>query len=240
MTQIGALPLGGAKGVAHGVGSAGHKVTGMFKRDNGKVETLEEVPEFPTGQASQPVESLDAPPTAFPTRIIPSSPNEPVHPEPGTLKVVVISAKDFPGGGDIKPYVVLKLGDKEHKTKHTAKTSNPEWNESFSFPAGPDTTALSVGVYDHKTLGKDKLLADGEVDIWRHVQPGGTTTSDVWAELRNGQGLVRLRLEFDRGNSLGRGGSMASLDRTGTGTPPSPSRFISLRKKSGEEGVYKE
>ncbi|KZT44501.1 tricalbin [Sistotremastrum suecicum HHB10207 ss-3] len=236
MTQLGALPYGGAKGVVTGVGSAGHKVTGLFKRDFAAPEAIDEVQEAPTGQISQAVDSGSAP-TPFPTRNEAMSSSASVQPEPGTLKVTVLGAKDLAGaaGGDVKPYVVLKLGDKEHKTKHTSRTASPEWNESFTFGAGPETTTLSVGVFDHKTLGKDKLLADGDVDIWRHVQPVGTTTSDVWAELRDGQGLIRLRLEFDRGNIMGRGGSMISLDRNGTSNPPSPSRFISLRKRSGEE-----
>jgi hypothetical protein len=36
-----------------------------------------------------------------------------------------LDAKDLPGG-DIKPYVAVKVGDKEFKTKHM-KVANPEW-----------------------------------------------------------------------------------------------------------------
>ena len=45
----------------------------------------------------------------------------------GTLKVTVIEAKDYnPGGDSLKPYVILKLGDKEHKTSHRPKSSSSE------------------------------------------------------------------------------------------------------------------
>jgi hypothetical protein len=28
---------------------------------------------------------------------------------------------------DYKPYVILRVGDKEFKTKHVGKTASPEW-----------------------------------------------------------------------------------------------------------------
>lgn len=36
-------------------------------------------------------------------------------------------------------------------------------DESFTFQAGPEVNTLHLGVFDYKTLGKDKLV--GEVDI---------------------------------------------------------------------------
>jgi hypothetical protein len=47
--------------------------------------------------------------------------------EHGTLKVLVSDAKDLIGGSDVKPYAVVRIGDKEHKTKHAGKTVAPEW-----------------------------------------------------------------------------------------------------------------
>ena len=38
-------------------------------------------------------------------------------------------------------------------------------NESFTFPAGAETGNLTIEVLDHKTFGKDKLLADGVIDV---------------------------------------------------------------------------
>lgn len=104
---------------------------------------------------------------------------------------------------------------------------------------------------DHKTLGKDKTLGEADVDvssilcivfyrvpnpiilqIWKHVQSRGDVSSaDVLIELREGQGLLNLRLEFDA-NGLNRAGSMASLNRNPFG---SPSRFSLSRRNNSDE-----
>lgn len=42
-------------------------------------------------------------------------------------------------------------------------------NESFTFHAAPATQPkMHAWIYDHKTLGKDKLLGSAEIDV-RHV-----------------------------------------------------------------------
>ena len=38
-------------------------------------------------------------------------------------------------------------------------------NETFTFTAGPSQPKIFVWVHDYKTLGKDKLLATGEVEV---------------------------------------------------------------------------
>jgi hypothetical protein len=38
-------------------------------------------------------------------------------------------------------------------------------NESFNFAASAHMSKLRLWIYDHKTLGKDKLLAEGEIDV---------------------------------------------------------------------------
>src|ERR1700761_1542391 len=188
VTQIGHMPFEGAKGMVHGVGSAGSKVTGIFKKDHARnqssVATIPEAPPL-AGQVSQPVEA-DAPPTSFPSKNT-SLASPASQRASGTLKVTVLSAKDLSlgsGGGDIKevkPYVVLRVAEKEHKTKHQAKSFAPEWlvlcsttfinaiivsrNETFSFPIEPDTAGLAIEVFDHKTFGKDRLVADGTVEV---------------------------------------------------------------------------
>ncbi|TEB05179.1 hypothetical protein FA13DRAFT_1580256, partial [Coprinellus micaceus] len=101
----------------------------------------------------------------------------------GTLTVTVVGAKDL-ASPDWKPYATLRVGDKEQKTKHTGKTSTPEWNETFKFTASSHTQKAYIWLHDHKTLGKDKEIADGEVEIWRHIQPEGMTQADVFIELR--------------------------------------------------------
>ena len=129
LTQIGGLPVNAGKGVYHGV-------TGVFKRGNkNKGEGLSALPEpslpavAPTGQASKPV---GAPNEQLAPGIapFPSQDNEPAAAppsnEPGTLRVTVLDAKDL-ASSDWKPYATLRLGDREFKTKHTGKTSTPEW-----------------------------------------------------------------------------------------------------------------
>lgn len=167
VTTIGSLPMEAGKGVLHGVGN-------IFKS---ALPPHHEVPSPPPVQstgssagsgvkAARSVESL--------TPVVAPS-------EPGSLRVVVLSGKDLQAH-DAKPYVVIRVGDKEQKTKHGHhKTSTPEWqvtislpvfaksqayrNESFTFAATAFTAKLYIWVYDHKTLGKDKVLGEGEIEV---------------------------------------------------------------------------
>lgn len=116
MTQIGHLPGAAGKGVLQGV-------TGVFKRRNSSSsESSDDRPDPPSGVVSQPV--YDDAPAAFPAS---GSSNGHGSNEPGTLRVIVKDAKDLSTSDDIKPYVVIRVGDKELKTKHGQKTSSPEW-----------------------------------------------------------------------------------------------------------------
>jgi C2 domain len=147
MTQVGALPLGAGKGLMHGVEAAGKNVIGVFMRDHGVSgsKTSLEIPPnghprksldniLPTTQLSRPADYTDR---AFaelpPSNIVPAqvSNGGPRVPDDfGVLKVTILGAKDLVGasvGDTVKPYVVVKVGDKEQKTKHTGKTVTPEW-----------------------------------------------------------------------------------------------------------------
>lgn len=174
MTQIGGLPLSAGKGVFHGV-------TSVFKRgdkDEDDIMVLTESAPV-ADQLSQPSGAIGENATA----VFPAAANESTSSEPGTLRITVVDAKDLIHS-DVKPYATLRVGDKEHKTKHTGKTGSPEWqalplrfncvfslmqvlcrNESFIFAASSFTPKLFIWVHDHKTLGKDKELAEGEVDV---------------------------------------------------------------------------
>lgn len=121
-------------------------------------------------------------------------------------------------------------------------------NESFTFSAGALTPKIFVWVYDHKTIGKDKLLGQAEIDvsssnyilettllriinfqIWRHLQQGQTGAAEVSTELTEGHGLLQMKLEFDADTApIGRTSSIASADNKSTPNLGSPSRF-SLR-----------
>jgi len=241
MTQFGGLPVGAGKGVLHEIGGIFGKKEKDFAKpqdDNG----LSPIPH--AGQASHPIGQPDGLATSaeagafggvagtFPSADANGSSG--YKTDPGTLRVTVLDAKDLPVT-DSKPYCSLRMGDKEQKTKHAGKTATPEWNESFTFTAGPMTAKLFVWIYDHKTLGKDKMLGQGEIDIWRHLQQGHTSSAEVSCELTEGQGLLHLRLEFDAdANPIGRTSTASSTDRSPN--LGSPSRFsLRGRRPTGVE-----
>jgi hypothetical protein len=148
MTNIGTLPLNAGLGVFHGVtGAFKHKeqeeitsgppsgppsgqsphaqtgsgvlhgVTNVFKPK----EHQELNPVFPSDQSPHAVAvSNNHGPVGISTN------GQPMVGEPGTLRVAVLDAKGL-GPHDIKPYTAIRVGDKEFKTKHTAKTDTPEW-----------------------------------------------------------------------------------------------------------------
>jgi len=131
--------------------------------------------------------------------------------------------------------VILKLGDKEHKTSHRPKSPSSEcsWNEQCAFVVSSGQSKINVWVHDYKTIGRDKLLGAGEIDIWRHLNPtNGVHSSEVLLQLNEGQGLLKVRLEYSHEDvHLPRGASFLSLaDASGTKAMTSPSRF-SLRSK---------
>ncbi|OCH88587.1 tricalbin [Obba rivulosa] len=241
MTQIGHLPVGAGKGVIQGV-------TGVFKKekdfargpspdlsDDDKTPT---VSSLPSGQASEPIGATGAQAAdGMFAAMNGSAAQQALSSEPGTLRVTVLDAKDL-STSDTKPYVVLRVGDKECKTKSVSKTAAPEWNETFAFSAAPGAQPkLYAWIFDHKTLGKDKQLGSAEIDLWRHLQPGsGVNTAEVLTELREGQGLLRFQMEFDP-NTLTRSKSRSSF-QSGDVSPPkaptSPSRFSLSRRKGAD------
>lgn len=118
----------------------------------------------------------------------------------------------------------------------------------MSFPAGPSTPTALVKVYEHKTLGKDRCIGEGEVDvsvsflnatfrqslkvmsqIWRHIQAKAEpTAADVQVELTGGTGLLSLKMQF---NALGSpAGKTGTLHKLG-----SPSRFSLSRRPGSDE-----
>ncbi|KAF5313977.1 hypothetical protein D9611_006774 [Ephemerocybe angulata] len=237
LTQIGGLPARG-----------GTRVLNVFKRNKQKGEStadLSALPEpapvsqVPSGQASKPIgagdEQLNAGVAAFPSM---ENGYQVTGAEPGTLRVTVVDAKDL-GSSDWKPYVTFRVGDKEHKTKHTGRTATPEWNESFKCAASAHTQKIYLWVHDHKTLGKDKDIGEAEVDIWRHIQPdSGVSSAEVTATLRPA-GIIRLRLEFDPSTNPGSSNASISSESENrmarTLSHVSPSRFSLQRKRATDD-----
>ena len=233
MTQIGSIPVGAGKGVVHGIGGIFSRDFAKHNHSNKEVDKSDEAPAPPPGQASQPVHGgttlgADGPihPSANENRTASGPPQQ-----PGTLRVTLLDAKDLSTDDDVKPYAVLRVGEKEHKTKHSQKTSSPEWNESFVFGASAATPKVELHVFDHRTLGKDRLLSQGEIDIWRHIRPGSVNSAEIFAELRE-HGQLRVRLEFDNEPyNAQRNVSVASIERT-LSHVASPSRFSMHKKRT--------
>jgi len=121
MTQLGGLPVSAGKGVFHGV-------TGVFKSLGNKddEDEIPAVPEVPTGQASHPISAKSDGVGVAPFPASASIEGLPTGNEPGTLRVTVQGAHDL-SPADVKAYAVIRLGDKEFKTKHASKTNSPEW-----------------------------------------------------------------------------------------------------------------
>jgi Ca2+-dependent lipid-binding protein len=118
MTNIGAMPLGAGKGVIQGV-------AGVFKRDKNKDDDgLPPFQDVAAGQVSRPLPPSEPFPDTPPSALIENGTK--IGTESGSLKVTVMDAKDL-SWSDVKPYVVLRLGSVEHKTKHSGKTLTPEW-----------------------------------------------------------------------------------------------------------------
>ncbi|KAI0351089.1 hypothetical protein OH77DRAFT_1524327 [Trametes cingulata] len=225
MAQLGHLPSGAGKGVFHGA-------TGVFKKhgSNSIPDSEEErSPELPAGVVAKQVDyaAEGMTPAAF------LSVNEGgAHSRnPGALRVVVKDTKDL-STADLKPYVVVRVGNKEHKAKHAHNTATPV-NGYFVFAAAPVTQPKRfVWIYDHRTLGKDKMLGPADIDL----QPGeAVPPKDLTVELREGQGLLHLRLEYDPDTPLSTKGSRTSLHFiSGNGPPIShPSRSSLSRQRGG-------
>ncbi|KAI0308025.1 tricalbin [Multifurca ochricompacta] len=235
MTAIGSAPINAGKGVLHGVANVFRR--GKDSDDDhglanwGTQPEPKTIPDIMGTQISQPV--VDEGRLGIPVSSS-SMKGLSVPSEPGVLRVSALDAKDLTGGPDVKPYAIVRIGEKEHKTKHAGKTIAPEWNERFDFPVGPSTTKLYVSIFDHKTLGKDRLLGEVEVDIWQHIQPVGNSAADVSAEIKNGQGVLKLRLTFGvEPTPLGRKSSVSYPDQSVTGTLTSPSRFSLRGRRPG-------
>jgi len=135
--------------------------------------------------------------------------------------------------------VILKSGDKEHKTSHRPKSTGSEcsWNEQCAFAINSGQSRILAWVHDYHTIGRDKLLGTGEIDIWRHLNPAkGVNSTEVLVGLSEGHGLLKVRLDYSQEDyrHLPRGASFHSLaDAASTKAMTSPSRFSLRGKRPG-------
>jgi len=131
MTAIGTAPISAGKGVLQGVASVfkrgnqsedGHNVSGLIPGLS-TVPESKAVSDISATQVSQPVTDGE--------HVVPvvssGTDGHSTPSDPGILRVSVLDAKDLIGGLDVKPYAVVRIGEKEFKTKHAGKTVAPEW-----------------------------------------------------------------------------------------------------------------
>ncbi len=128
MTQIGGLPIGAGRS---GVSGVGKMAKGIFGKPKSIDERSEPADEATAGQVSAPASGAGGPSAGYvianDTSLPPGAGSAPDA--AGTLKITVVSAKDVSTGGEasIKPYLVIRAGKEEFKTKHGSKTTSPEW-----------------------------------------------------------------------------------------------------------------
>ena len=126
-------------------------------------------------------------------------------------------------------------------------------NEQCAFVVNSSQSKIYAWIHDHHTIGKDKLLGAGEIDvgvslppsdrvshvvhqIWRHLNPAnGIYSSEVLLQLNEGQGLLKVRLSYsqDDYHHLPRGASFQSLADASSKAMTSPSRFSLRGKRPG-------
>lgn len=73
----------------------------------------------------------------------------------GVLLVTAVGARDLAPGKDRDPHLQLSLGNQQFSSKEAKGTQAPQWNESFLFEVGPESTTLNVTCWHDKSfMGK--------------------------------------------------------------------------------------
>eukprot|EP00727_Mastigamoeba_balamuthi_P004474 m51a1_g14024 putative phosphatidylserine decarboxylase (543) ;mRNA; r:1115022-1117292 len=69
--------------------------------------------------------------------------------------------------GASDPFVVLKFGEQEQKTRVIKKTLDPEWNETFNFPvvATMRESPVILRVFDCDVVSRNDTIGQGEVHL---------------------------------------------------------------------------
>ncbi|KAI5453154.1 Tricalbin-2 [Naganishia albida] len=132
------------------------------------------------------------------------------------------------GNHETKPYAQLTLGRKSYKTGH-AKRPDAEWSETFKFGLEENDYRLSVKVFDHKTLGKDREIGHASLDISRYLQAGRSTEE---IHLDNGQGQVVLVFEPVMASQLDGRRTPSIASKSGQPIAPSPSSRFSFKHRN--------
>lgn len=125
------------------------------------------------------------------------------YPQPqGVVRVKVLEAKDLiksdislTGKGKSDPYVVLKVGAKEVKTRIINNTVQPVWNETFEMIVdSADGQLLYIDVFDDDPGSKDDELGRVNMDLSQLKEFG---FEDEWLPLEDvKQGMIHIQLTW--------------------------------------------
>lgn len=68
------------------------------------------------------------------------------------------------------PYVRIKYGDHERKTRTIKNERNPVWDEKFTFDYSKDEPTLTFDLFDWEKIGKHKLIGTGFISVVPYIQ----------------------------------------------------------------------
>eukprot|EP00992_Anisonema_acinus_P014386 TRINITY_DN9251_c0_g1_i1.p1 TRINITY_DN9251_c0_g1~~TRINITY_DN9251_c0_g1_i1.p1 ORF type:complete len:152 (+),score=28.26 TRINITY_DN9251_c0_g1_i1:89-544(+) len=88
--------------------------------------------------------------------------------DPRVLEVTVVSATNLPKMdtfGKTDPYVVIRCGTTEMKTKVLKSVMQPVWNHRMMIAINPDVDFIQVALYDWDKMGNNELVGDRNVPI---------------------------------------------------------------------------
>ncbi|XP_055860420.1 extended synaptotagmin-2-like isoform X3 [Biomphalaria glabrata] len=143
-------------------------------------------------------------PNRYPLQLIQSIDiNKLRYPLPqGVIRVKILEAKDlkkadigFTGKGKSDPYVVIRVGAKEVKTKVISNTVTPVWNQTFEMIVdAADGQLLYLDVFDEDPGSKDDDLGRVNMDLSKLRE---NSFADEWLPLEEvNQGMIHVQLTW--------------------------------------------
>ena len=109
-----------------------------------------------------------------------------------TLRVVVhrgtkLKAMDrsFWSAPSSDPFVILRLDGEQRRTSVKKKTTEPKWDETFTFPAEDLESKLDVEMYDYDKLSAADFMGSVRIDLkdgkqWYDLGEGQIELSLAW------------------------------------------------------------
>jgi hypothetical protein len=113
----------------------------------------------------------------------------------GTLSVKLLNGSDLLGvkSDRVDAYCELKIGTSALRSVKVKKSSNPFWNEVFTFQiADPTTESLVISVYNHHKIVKDEVLGYCVIPLNKLVR--GHPTMQTFPLMNSGAGSLTIEL----------------------------------------------